>query len=342
MNEYSQIIKKLKNNGSAALYRRWAGTEGRIADMERRIAGMEDGSELDRTALEEGMPAFTRENDTWEMSEPFFPKERLIVFGGGHVALPVVEFGAKCGFQVTVVDDRYQFANEERFPWAAHVVCDDPIHAIGKLSLTESDYVVIVTRGHRYDADCLRAIGKGKEPAYVGMMGSRRRVAIVRQTLLNEGYDPGRLERVKSPIGLRIGAVTPEEIAISILSEVIQTKRMSRNDTRLKSSSDLDYDVLGLLAEETDVPKAVITVIGTKGSSPRGAGAKMICYADGRIVGSIGGGCSEAAVLTEARMLIGSGRYKVSHVDMTADEAEDEGAVCGGVMDALIEDYEKG
>lgn len=113
---------------------------------------------------------------------------------------------------------------------------------------------------------------------------------------------------------------------------------MDREDKRVKNRSDLDFDVLKRLAEEPDEPKAVVTVIESKGSSPRGAGAKMIVYRDGRILGSIGGGCSEAAVLGEARSLIGSGRYKVVHVDLTGEAAEDEGMVCGGIMDVLVEE----
>ena len=136
-----------------------------------------------------------------------------------------------------------------------------------------------------------------------------------------------------------LNGVTPEEIAISILAEIIQVKRMDREDKRVKNRSDLDFDVLKRLAEEPDEPKAVVTVIESKGSSPRGAGAKMIVYRDGRILGSIGGGCSEAAVLGEARSLIGSGRYKVVHVDLTGEAAEDEGMVCGGIMDVLVEDF---
>ena len=85
-----------------------------------------------------------------------------------------------------------------------------------------------------------------------------------------------------------------------------------------------------------------MTGIELKGSSPRGAGAKMIVYLDGRILGSIGGGCSEAAVLGEARAVIGTGGYKVIHVDLTGDAAEDEGMVCGGIMDVLVEDFQVG
>jgi len=341
MNEYKEIIEKLEEIPCLALCRSWDGTEGSLKQMKRQLITRDDAAkETAKEALETGMPACKREGDAWEMAEPFFPKERLIILGGGHVALPVAEFAARTGFLVTVVDDRLSFANPGRFPMAEQVICDEFAHAIETLEIQETDYVVIVTRGHRHDGLCLRAIGRGKEPAYLGMIGSRRRVGFVKEELLAEGYDAGRLSRLKSPIGLKIGAVTPEEIAISILAEVIEVKRLSREDKRVKNCSDLDFDVLRTLAGETEVPKAVVTVISSHGSSPRGAGAKMIVYRDGRIAGSIGGGCSEAAVLSEARLMIGTGRFKVVHIDMTAEAAEEEGMVCGGVMDALIEDYE--
>ena len=342
MKEYREIAKRLETETGVVLTRRFARTEGGLSSMERTILGKADAAGLAKEALEQGLPVLQRGEDSWEAAEPFFPKERLIVLGGGHVALPVVEFGAKIGFLVTVVDDRLSFANPGRFPLAEQVVCDSFSHAIEQLAITESDYVCILTRGHRYDADCLRQICQGKEPAYLGMIGSRRRVGIVKETLLAEGVDAGRLERLKSPIGLPIGGVTPEEIAVSIVAEIIQVKRLSREDKRTRNRSDVDFDVLKRLAEETEEPKAVVTVLESKGSSPRGAGAKMIVYRDGRILGSIGGGCSEAAVLGQARRLIGSGRYQVIHVDLSGEAAEDEGMVCGGVMDVLVEDYPAG
>ena len=314
MNLYGEILKKLEGTPCLALERSFVGEEGNLADMRCELKEGAEASEIGKEALTQGQPVCGRAGRSWNVAEPFFPKERL-------------------------VDDRLSFANPGRFPMAEKVICDDFGHAIKELKIQESDYICIVTRGHRHDADCLRMIGKGKEPAYLGMIGSRRRVGIVKQELLEEGYDPERMSRLKSPIGLKIGGVTPEEIAISILAEIIQVKRMDREDKRVKNRSDLDFDVLKRLAEEPDEPKAVVTVIESKGSSPRGAGAKMIVYRDGRILGSIGGGCSEAAVLGEARSLIGSGRYKVVHVDLTGEAAEDEGMVCGGIMDVLVEDF---
>ena len=276
MNLYGEILKKLEGTPCLALERSFVGEEGNLADMRCELREGAEASEIGKEALTQGQPVCGRAGSSWNVAEPFFPKERLIILGGGHVALPVAEFGARVGFLVTVVDDRLSFANPGRFPMAEKVICDDFGHAIKELKIQESDYICIVTRGHRHDADCLRMIGKGKEPAYLGMIGSRRRVGIVKQELLEEGYDPERMSRLKSPIGLKIGGVTPEEIAISILAEIIQVKRMDREDKRVKNRSDLDFDVLKRLAEEPDEPKAVVTVIESKGSSPRGAGAKMI------------------------------------------------------------------
>ncbi|MCQ2501850.1 MAG: XdhC family protein, partial [Lachnospiraceae bacterium] len=178
----------------------------------------------------------------------------------------------------------------------------------------------------------------GEEPGYLGMIGSRRRVAIVKEGLVEEGYSAEALGRLHSPIGLDIGGITPPEIAISILAEIIGAKRKGHASKSLRNQSDLDYSVVERLAAEKDVPKAVMTVISAKGSVPRGAGAKMIVYPDGSLLGSIGGGCSEAAVLTIARQMIGTGTDRLEHVDLTGEAAEDEGMVCGGIMDVLIQD----
>ena len=198
---------------------------------------------------------------------------------------------------------------------------------------------MIITRGHRYDQTCLEKLLSGAEPFYTGMIGSRRRVAAVKDMLISEGCDRERLNRVHTPIGLSIGAVTPEEIAVSIVAEIIECKRLKRTDEHhLGSCSDVDFSVIKMLAGNINEHVSVVTVISSKGPVPRGAGAKMIVYPDGRIVGSIGGGCSEAAVIGNARRIIGTGEYMLQTVDMTGDTAENEGMVCGGTMQVLIED----
>ncbi len=279
------------------------------------------------------------DGDVLTVREPVMPQERLIVLGGGHIAMPVCEFGAKCGFQVHVLDDRPDFANRQRFPDAKEVICDSFENGIRRLGVTAFDYVVVITRGHRHDADCLRVLLPGAAPAYLGMIGSRRRTKGLLEMLKEEGFDPDRLASICTPIGLDIGAITPAEIAVSILSEVIAWKRKPEHGAPDRSCADTDLELstVEYLAENHE-PKAIVTVIETKGSTPRGTGAKMSVSPLGRVTGSIGGGCSEAAVIQDAVRIIGTGRYRLFDIDLTGEVAESDGMVCGGTMRVLIED----
>ena len=265
--------------------------------------------------------------------ENYLPEERLIILGGGHVSHPLALFGTESGFAVTVVDDRPAFANRQRFPEVRQVLCESFERCFEKLKITSNDYVVVVTRGHRYDMDCLRALLSGTEPAYMGMMGSKRRVIGIKNLLIEEGYDPSAIDRIHMPIGLAIGALTPAEIAVSILAELIQVKRSRKQDF---DPSDADFSVLEKLSSEEE-PHSIVTVLETRGSTPRRPGAKMIVYPEGRIVGSIGGGCAEAEVMREALHYIGTGKCAKITVDMTKDVSEEDVMVCGGTMTVLIE-----
>ncbi|MFZ5969219.1 MAG: XdhC family protein [Bacillota bacterium] len=293
-------------------------------------------------ALESGNIQFAKGQDTiTHLIEPYFPEPRLIVLGGGHIAKPLVEFGARLGFLVTVIDDRPSFANEGRFPDAEKVICESFEKCFDLLPINESSYVVIVTRGHRHDLDCLRQVLK-YHAAYIGMIGSKRRVKSVMEQLLSEGYLQEQLDKVNAPIGLAIGAVTPDEIAISIIAQVISYRRLAGTLSENVSSSkinwpELDRTVLEELGKGENDPKAVVTVVSTKGSVPRKAGAKMLVWPYGKTLGSIGGGCSEGEIIHIARDVIRDGGCRVHRVDMTAEAAEEEGMVCGGVMEVVIE-----
>lgn len=290
-------------------------------------------------SFQSGVPAFMETNNERVVVEPFYPKPRLIILGGGHIAKPLTEFGHKVGFSVTVADDRPFFANSDRFPDADEVICEDFNSVFKTLNIRSSDFVVIVTRGHRFDGICLRN-SLEYSPAYIGMIGSKRRVKAMMEELSSEGYEKDKLDKVCSPIGLDIGAVTPEEIAISIIAQVIAYRRESGGKYSKGSKfnwPEFDMDVMKEASISSDIPRALITVIGSKGSVPRKAGAKMIVWLDGRIIGTIGGGCSEANILNMARTVINNRGYQIEHVDMTGDVAEDEGMVCGGTMEVLIE-----
>ncbi|NMM62849.1 xanthine dehydrogenase [Clostridium sp. P21] len=292
-------------------------------------------------ALESGMLQFGSSEKEIYLIEPYFPEPKLIVLGGGHIAKPLVEFGSKLGFSVTVVDDRPSFANSKRFPDAKNVICESFDKCFDLINLNPSTFVVIVTRGHRHDMDCLKQVLK-HNTAYTGMIGSKRRVRGVMDQLVKEGYSKEKLDKVNSPIGLDIGAVTPEEIAVSIISQVVSYRRLvnTKNGRKkiIKSNwPEFDRDVLLALSKEEKEPKAIITIISTKGSVPRKEGAKMLVYPHGKILGSIGGGCSEGSVINSARYILRNGGHQIQTIDMTGYVAEEEGMVCGGIMDVLIE-----
>lgn len=338
-NIYAEVLKELKENRAVTAETYLAAAEGRLAEnVTRRLTDVEPVEDAKGRRFARVSTAWG-EDGSVTIREPVLPQERLIVLGGGHIALPVCEFAAKCGFNVCVVDDRPSFANTARFPLAQQVLCESFETAIEKLEVTAFDYVVVITRGHKHDADCLRALLPGQTPAYLGMIGSRRRVKGLLEMLKEEGFDEERLAGICTPIGLNIGAVTPGEIAISIMAEVIAHKRLPEygDASRFCIDSDLELSTLEYLAANRE-PKAVVTVIETKGSTPRGTGAKMAVSPIGQVTGSIGGGCSEAAVIRDAIAIIGTGRYKLMDIDLTGEVAESDGMVCGGTMKVLIED----
>ena len=149
---------------------------------------------------------------------------RLVIVGGGHIGRSLVKLGAEVGFSVTVIDDRPDYANRERFPEADYVICADFEPALAEVPVDHNTYIVLVTRGHKQDELSLRCL-VDRPAAYLGMIGSKRRTGAVLQHLAEDGFDRAALDRVRTPIGLDIGAETPEEIAVSIIAEIIMTRR---------------------------------------------------------------------------------------------------------------------
>ena len=148
----------------------------------------------------------------------------LLIVGGGHVGQSIATIGAHAGFSVAVLDDREAFANAERFPMADKVICGDFVEELRRFPIDSNSYIVLVSRGHKQDELSLREVVTSGA-AYVGMIGSLRRVGTVLTHLAREGFDRGALERVHTPVGLDIGAETPEEIAVSIIAEMISVRR---------------------------------------------------------------------------------------------------------------------
>jgi xanthine dehydrogenase accessory factor len=157
--------------------------------------------------------------------EPIEPAPAVYIFGAGHVGQFVGRVAHEAGFRVHVVDDREKFANRERFPEAAEIIVDDIPTWLSNSSLPSSAYAVVVTRGHRHDLDALRALAP-RNLRYLGLIGSRAKVKRIYDVLVEDGTVPiDRLETIHAPIGLDIGAVTPQEIAVSIVAELIAIRR---------------------------------------------------------------------------------------------------------------------
>lgn len=261
-------------------------------------------------------------------------QKKLVICGAGHVSMPIIALGKMLGFRVTVLEDRPSFADNARRAGADEVICENFVDGLSHAEGGTDSYFVVVTRGHRYDEICLGEILK-KKYAYVGMMGSRARSAIVKRNLVELGFPKEQVEAVHTPIGLDISAESPEEIAVSIMGEIIAHK-----NSRKRSFSYPDEFLDELLKLEEEGRDAVLcTIVRRRGSAPREVGTKMIVRTDGQMIGTIGGGCMEAAVRTRALHMLRSGETQpqICNVNMTAADAEDEGMVCGGNIDVWLE-----
>jgi len=158
--------------------------------------------------------------------EPILTPPNLYIFGGGHISLPLAKMGRLCGFNIAVVDDRAEFAHAERFPEADVILAEDFTSSFARVKIDKSSYIVIVTRGHQHDEVVLEwAVGTPAK--YIGMIGSKTKNETIFSHLLARGISREQLDRVHAPIGLEIEAQTPEEIAVSILAEVIKVRRSS-------------------------------------------------------------------------------------------------------------------
>ena len=296
----------------------------------RRIRDRIAAGEEDRLTVEAEGRSFIRR---------FVPGARLILLGGGHVAKAVCAFASMVDFSVTVCDDRPAFANTERFPAAERVICDGFESAIREIGVRPADYVCVMTRGHRWDRECLETILSGRLPGYLGMVGSHRRTAGLKQALLDAGFSREGIESLHAPIGLAIGAVTPEEIAVSICAQLIQHRHEAAGSAEegLLEQTLAEPALLDFLAD-AEQPRAVMLVLSATGSTPAKPGALMAVDRVGSVFGTVGGGCAEAAAMAKARRLIGTGRQELLTVDLTNEDAAKEGMVCGGTLTILAAD----
>ncbi|OFW52031.1 MAG: hypothetical protein A2163_09695 [Actinobacteria bacterium RBG_13_35_12] len=154
-------------------------------------------------------------------------KEEVLIFGAGHIAVYVSKLAKMVGFKVTIIDDRKEFANQHRFPEADAIIAEEIEEALTHLNITPSTYIIILTRGHLKDEEVLTSVIHSGA-SYIGMIGSRNKNATVFQQLIKKGISQEELNQVHAPIGIDIKAQTPEEIAVSIMAEIIQVRREKR------------------------------------------------------------------------------------------------------------------
>jgi xanthine dehydrogenase accessory factor len=156
--------------------------------------------------------------------EPVIPDPHLVILGAGHVGKALSKIARFSGFKVTVVDDREEYANRDNIPDANETVVIDFEKVLSKVSVDKNTYIVIATRGHNHDLDALK-VALGTKARYIGLLGSKRKKALLFKTLKEEGFAQRDIDRVITPIGLSIGSVIPEEIAISIMAQIIKYRR---------------------------------------------------------------------------------------------------------------------
>lgn len=272
------------------------------------------------------MEALTaKETGIWK--ETFYGRPRVVVFGGGHVSLALERVLKTLDLHLTVVDDRPEFASRERFREADEVLCTD-FSDMSRLDFGDCAYYVIVTRGHSHDYTCL--VQAMKRPhAYIGMIGSRKKVSATFQRLREEGWSEGAIAEIHAPIGLKIGGITPGEIAVSIAAELIQEKNK-------KEKTVFQEEIAEGLAREKG-PLVLAVVLNKTGSSPGKKGCRLLVAENGRTYGTIGGGAVEHAVIQEAAASLGRELFEVREYNLSDVGAASLGMICGGQIRVLLE-----
>jgi len=217
---------RLATSGRIVLRRDWI-PAGSRSPYDREVLNALSGGEPRFAALRDASSP-RRAGREFLFLEPILPPSRLIIAGAGHIGRAVSHLGRLLDFEVTVIDDRREFANRKNLPDADHIIRADIGTALRSLPLARDVYVVIVTRGHANDADALRACVRSGA-GYIGMVGSRTKIGLMRREFLARGWATARqFDRVRAPIGLPILSETVEEIAVSIAAELVRTRRELR------------------------------------------------------------------------------------------------------------------
>lgn len=261
-------------------------------------------------------------------AERLVQEPELVICGGGHVSLELSVLADYMEYPYTVIDDREEFANRERFPNARECICRPFDQAFRDYSFPGNVYYIIVTRGHAHDLQCLEAV-LNRSYGYVGMIGSRGKVKKTMDLLSEKGYSGEQLSGVHAPIGIRIGGQTPKEIAVSILAQLVEVKNSEQ------PSSYVDDGMKELLISGRDLVLA--RIIEKKGSAPRGVGSRMLVDRDGIAGGTIGGGKIEYEAEKRAKQLALDGGSMIESYRLDTETAGSLGMWCGGEVTVFFE-----
>ena len=249
---------------------------------------------------------------------------KLVICGAGHVALSVIRLCLTLGFEITVIEDREEYAAKAREAGAHRVVCRPFGEALDGIAGDFSTSFVIMTREHAHDAECLRRILR-KPSAYTGMMGSRSRTDQIRRQMLEEGFDARKTEQLHMPIGLPIGSRTPGEIAVSVAAELISV---------LNAAAPGEGFPEGMPEELAGRPQGILAmIVEKKGEAPRRPGTKMLVRSDGSFLGTVGGGYAEVLILRTAGQMIREACRKSRLVTVSMKKGDMH---CGGEITVFL------
>ncbi len=304
-----------------------------IGDVERRT--VVQGADIGCEALfqhGEAVACLGCERGDWEGEEVL--KEQLsaplevVIFGGGHVGLELSHLCARLDLAHTIVDDRIEFCNRERFAHA-DLLCLPFSEVFAHPRGWTRPIFIIATRGHDHDQICLEHC-LAMEHRYLGMIGSRSKVSQTFARLREQGFSQAQLDSIHAPIGLKIGAVTASEIALSIMAEVVSSYRSGAPVLRLDSE---------LLAVQAHNHHIAVRVIAKSGSAPAEVGFTLALLEDGSTAGTVGGGMVEALAIEEAKRMAHD-RSIADHsarFNLSQGEAASIGMICGGTIELLFQ-----
>ena len=266
--------------------------------------------------------------------ERFGGVPQLVVCGGGHVGENVVRLAKLLGLPVCGLEDRPEYADALRAAGADTVFCAPFEEGLARVRGGEECYFVVVTRAHSFDVVCLKSILQ-KPAAYVGMMGSKGRSALVRTQLAELGLPQNRIDVLHAPIGLPIGSKTAEEIALSILAEIVSIK------SKRQQTEGFAPALLDALAGRKG-PAVLCTIVARHGSMPREVGSKMLVLPGGSTVGSVGGGVMEYHVRQLVEQMLAGSAAPCQLAAFTTEGEHDAAAIaaCGGSMEVFLQRLE--